>query len=41
MAPDAISPSRTAGGSQPQPNMPPFLGLNFIICMEGIYPSQN
>ena len=30
-----------AGGSQPQENMPPFLGMNFIVCMEGIFPSRN
>ena len=29
------------GGSQGHPNMPPFLTLNFIICLFGIYPSQN
>jgi len=22
-------------------NMPPFIGLNYIICMEGIFPSRN
>ena len=31
----------TAGGSQPFNNMQPYLGMNFIICMEGIYPSRN
>ncbi len=30
-----------AGGSQPHNNMPPFLALNYIICLEGIYPSRN
>ncbi|MEF9963207.1 MAG: tail fiber protein [Comamonas sp.] len=30
-----------AGGSQPFPNMQPYLGLNFIIALEGIYPSRN
>lgn len=29
-----------AGGSQSHPNMPPYLGLNYIICLEGIYPSR-
>jgi microcystin-dependent protein len=28
-----------AGGSQPHDNMPPYLCLNFIISMFGIYPS--
>lgn len=31
----------TAGGSQPHDNMMPFLALNFIISLEGIFPSQN
>lgn len=30
-----------AGGSQPHNNMSPFLAINFIIAMEGIYPSRN
>ena len=30
-----------AGGSQPFDNHPPYLGMNFVICLEGIYPSRN
>ena len=30
-----------AGGSQPHNNMQPFLCVNFIIALEGIYPSRN
>ena len=30
-----------AGGSQPHNNTQPFLGLNYIICVEGIFPSRN
>ena len=30
-----------AGQSIPFSNLNPFLGINFIICMEGIYPSRN
>lgn len=30
-----------AGGSQPFSIMQPYLGMNFIICLEGIYPSRN
>jgi microcystin-dependent protein len=30
-----------AGGSQPHNNMQPYLGMNFIIAVEGIYPSRN
>jgi microcystin-dependent protein len=31
----------TAGGSQPHDNMQPYLVLNFIIALQGIFPSQN
>lgn len=30
-----------AGGSQAHNNMQPYLGINFIIAMQGIYPSRN
>lgn len=30
-----------AGGSQPHNNMMPYLVLNFIIALQGIFPSQN
>ena len=30
-----------AGGSQPHPNMQPYLTLNFVIALVGIYPSRN
>lgn len=29
------------GGSQPHDNMPPYLGINFIIAWSGIYPTQT
>ena len=29
------------GGSQPFSIMQPYLGMNNIICIEGIYPSRN
>lgn len=31
----------TAGGSQPHNNMSPFTCVNFIIALQGIYPSRN
>jgi microcystin-dependent protein len=31
----------STGGSQPHDNMQPYLVINFIISLEGIYPSQN
>jgi microcystin-dependent protein len=33
-----LSPS---GGSQPHDNLQPFLGVNFIISLFGIFPSQT
>lgn len=30
-----------SGGSQPHTNIQPLLGLNYIICLEGIFPSRN
>lgn len=38
MNPQAIG---ATGGSQPHNNMPPFLGVNFIIALQGIFPSRN
>jgi microcystin-dependent protein len=38
MYPDLLA---TVGGSQPHPNMQPFLTLNFCIALSGIFPSQN
>ena len=29
------------GNSQPMSILPPFLAVNFIICMFGIFPSRN
>ncbi len=29
------------GANQPINNMQPFLGLNYIICMQGIFPSRS
>ena len=30
-----------AGGNQPHANMQPFLALNFVIALQGIFPSRN
>jgi microcystin-dependent protein len=38
MNPQAISP---AGGSMPINIMQPYLGLNYIICMYGLFPARN
>ena len=37
LAPQSIVP---AGGSQPHSNLQPYLCINYIICLFGIYPSQ-
>ena len=29
------------GGSQPHDNLMPYLTVNFIISLFGVYPSQN
>jgi microcystin-dependent protein len=31
----------SVGGSQPHNNMMPYLVLNFVIALQGIFPSQN
>ncbi len=38
MAPQA---GGAAGGSQPHPNLSPYLALNFVIALVGIFPSRN
>ena len=38
LAPAAVAPT---GGSQPHSNMQPFLCINFIISLFGVFPSQT
>ncbi|ESS66647.1 microcystin dependent protein MdpB [Methyloglobulus morosus KoM1] len=38
MSAAAISPT---GGNQPHTNIQPFLAVNFIICLQGIFPSRS
>lgn len=38
LSPNALS---VTGASQPHENRDPYLAMNFIICLEGIYPSRN
>jgi microcystin-dependent protein len=38
MAAGAIQPT---GGGQPHPNLQPYLVLNFVIALQGIYPPRN
>lgn len=37
----AVGTLATAGASQPHDNMMPYQVLNFIMAVEGLYPSQN
>ncbi|MBF0688460.1 MAG: phage tail protein [Cellulomonas sp.] len=38
MAANAVAP---AGGSQPHENMPPYLRLNFVIALQGLWPPRD
>ena len=38
LKPDTVT---NLGGSQPHENRQPFIVLNFIIALQGIFPSQN
>jgi microcystin-dependent protein len=38
MAPTALAP---VGGGQPHNNMQPYLGLSFIIALQGVYPPRS
>lgn len=38
MKPDALA---SAGGGQPHNNMSPYLTVNYIIALEGIFPPRN
>jgi microcystin-dependent protein len=42
-SPTPLAPSSIGsfGGSAPHENRQPFLGLNFIIALQGIFPSRN
>lgn len=38
MAPQSVS---TVGGSQPHTNLSPYLVVNFVIALQGIFPSRS
>lgn len=43
-APNTALPSASvssSGSNSPHNNIDPFLATNYIICLEGIYPTQN
>jgi microcystin-dependent protein len=41
MTPLAPTTIGSAGGSQPFSVLQPYLGMNYIICLEGLFPSRN
>lgn len=38
LSPQALAPT---GGSQPHNNRSPYLGVSFIIALQGVFPSRN
>lgn len=38
---DSTLNSSSAGGSQPHDNMQPYLSVNFIIALQGVFPTQS
>lgn len=41
LQPLADAAIEASGGSQPHNNMQPFLAMNFIIALQGLYPSRS
>jgi len=37
----AFHPTSSTGGGQPHDNLSPYLTVNYVIPLEGIYPSRN
>ena len=37
----SMAPAQPAGGSLPHNNLPPFLVMNFIIALQGVFPSRS
>ena len=37
----ALNGLGSVGGNQPHPNMQPYAVINFVIALQGIYPSRN
>ena len=38
MSPESVS---STGGGAPVTNMQPYVALNYIICLQGVFPSRN
>lgn len=41
MKPLSAAAVTAQGGNQPHNNMQPYLGLHFVIALEGLFPSRN
>ena len=41
LVPGNPAASGITGSGQPVNVMPPYLGLNYIICLQGLYPTRN
>lgn len=41
MVPANVNLTLTGSGGAPVNNLMPYLGMNYIICLAGIYPSRN
>lgn len=42
LAPPTLTPSiASAGSGMPHNNLQPYLGMNMVICLYGIFPSRN
>jgi microcystin-dependent protein len=39
-SPVQLSSDTATGGGQPHENMQPFLALNFVIALQGLFPSR-
>ena len=37
----AMAPSGASGGNQPHDNMSPYLTLNYVIALQGIFPTRS
>ncbi|CAB5660393.1 Phage Tail Collar Domain [Delftia tsuruhatensis] len=35
-----MAPPLVAGGSQPHNNLPPYLTMNFVIALQGVFPAR-
>jgi microcystin-dependent protein len=41
MAANSVTNATPAGGNQPHNNVQPYLAINFIIAVEGVFPARN